>query len=139
MLVSCTFRLAMFSFLLLRFLQIFVQSQATQKARYRSSHTTKRSKAFQHCSMPSSRIQTRTIGQSLHFQSTTTHHSLARTRKIRNSTRVRFFLSHFSCTNNIFVIADASDHDLQNVQDLKTVTVNCSVAFMSPCKSMIKW
>lgn len=37
------------------------------------------------------------------------------------------------------VSADSSDHNLQSVEDLKTVTVNCSVAFMSPCMSMIKW
>lgn len=36
-------------------------------------------------------------------------------------------------------VKDSSDHDLQSVTDLNTVSVNCSVTYMSPCMSMIKW
>lgn len=35
--------------------------------------------------------------------------------------------------------SDSADVDLQSVKDLKTLTVNCSVTYMSPCMSMIKW
>lgn len=34
---------------------------------------------------------------------------------------------------------ESADNDLQNIADLKTITVNCSVAYMSGCMSMRKW
>lgn len=39
----------------------------------------------------------------------------------------------------MFFFTESADHDLQNIGDLKTITVNCSVAYMSTCMSMRKW
>lgn len=40
---------------------------------------------------------------------------------------------------HIFYISDSTDVDLQSVKDVNTVTLNCSVSFMSSCLSMSKW
>lgn len=76
-------------------LKIFVLNQATQRTRCRSSRITKSSKAFQDYSTLSLKIQTMTNGQSLHSQSTTTHHFMDQTQKIRN----------FTCVSSINPIA----------------------------------
>lgn len=35
---------------------------------------------------------------------------------------------------------DSSDPDFDSgIKDLKTVTLNCSVAYMAPCLTMNKW
>lgn len=120
------------------FSKIYVPNQATQRTRCQSNRITRSSKAFQDYSTHSLKIQTTTSGPSSHSQSITTHHFTDRIQKIHNficvSWAKRFQRFHLNLS-----LPESSDIDLQSVKDLQTVTVNCSVTYMSPCMSMIKW
>lgn len=118
--------------------QICVRNRATRKIRCQSSRIMRSSKAFPDSSTPCSKT-TMTSGPSSHSQSITTPRFTGRTQRIHNFICVSWM--NWMDLNEFYLdlITDSADVDLQSIKDLKTVTVNCSVTYMSPCMSMIKW